>query len=426
MKLPAPRALSRAFSSLSIRNYRLFWFGQLISLTGTWMQDTALGWLILSLTDPATAPIALGTAMAIRFLPIMLFSLHGGVLADRLRKRRVLIATQSTQMVVALALGLLTSTGSITVSIIYALVALRGLLDAIDGPARQSFVQEMVGTADLPNAVALNATLFNGCRILGPAIAAVVIKLAGMAPCFYINAASFVAVVAGLLAMRRSELHLLPRATSEKVWAQLREGLRYARRTPEVMVIFIVMAFLGTFGYNFQTTIPLIAKYREGTATTLAMLYLASGVGSVLAGLVSAYRSRPSQKLLLASAACFAVLLAMVGIVPSLWMTMGLLLVVGFTGVLCMTSANTLLQIGVPGRLRGRVMGIYVLLFVGTTPIGSYLCGQLAAHLGGGGKAGVRYMMLITAGLTGLGVIAASVYAWRSDKGIEVGDAAVG
>jgi MFS family permease len=422
MKPPVPRAVGRAFHSLKTRNYRLFWFGQLVSLTGTWMQDTALSWLVLGLTDKATAPVALGTTMAVRFLPILLFSLPSGVLADRMRKRRVLIATQSTQMVVALALGLLTSAGMITVSIIYMLAALRGFLDAIDGPARQSFVLEMVGSEDLPNAVALNATLFNSCRMFGPVVAAVVIKFAGIAPCFYLNTVSFVAVVVGLVLMRPSELHLLPRAAREKIWTQLHEGLRYALHTPWVLIIFLVMFFLGTFGYNFQTTIPLIAKIQlEGTASTLALLLAFSGAGSVLAGLVAAYRSKPSHNLLLASAVCFTVLLELVGISPWPWTTMALLFALGFTGVLCMTSANTLLQMNVPGNLRGRVMGIYVLLFVGTTPIGSYLCGQLAARLGGGGTLGVRLMMLVTAGLTGVGLLVAAIYAWRSREGSGAG-----
>jgi MFS family permease len=425
MTLAVPRALGQAFHSLKIRNYRLFWFGQLISLTGTWMQDTALSWLVLTLTDAATAPVALGTTMAVRFLPILLFALPSGVLADRLRKRRLLIATQSTQMVVALALGLLTSTGTITIYIIYVLAAIRGLLDALDGPARQSFVQEMVGTDDLPNAVALNATLFNSCRMFGPVVAAVIIKFVGMATCFYINTVSFVAVVVGLMLMRRSELHLLPRAPREKIWTQLREGLRYARRTPWVLIIFLVMFFLGAFGYNFQTTIPLIAKIQlEGTATTLALLLAFSGAGSVLAGLVAAYRSKPSRNLLLGSAVCFVVLLELVGVSPWLWLTMVLMLVVGFTGVICMTSANTMLQMGVPGNLRGRVMGIYMLLFVGTTPIGSYLSGQLAANLGGGGPIGVREMIMVTAGLSGLGVLTALLYSMRArgtDGGMDEG-----
>ncbi len=408
----APQVLFRAFHSLKNRNYRLFWLGQLISLTGTWMQDVALGWLVLSLTDSA---VALGLTMTIRFLPALLFSLHGGVLADRLPKRRTLLVTQSTQLVVALALGVLTSTGLITVAIIYMLAGMRGIVDAIEGPTRQAFVPEMVGTADLSNAVALNSTLFNGARITGPAIAAGVISAVSIAACFYLNAVSFVAVIAGLAAMRRGELHLRPRPSRDKVLTQLREGLRYARSTPGVMVIFLVMAAIGAFGYNFQTTVPLVTKYvLSAGASTLALLFSSMGAGSVLAGLVAAYRGRPSQRLLLAAAGSFVVLLALVGLSRWRAVTAALLFAAGFTGVLCMTAANTRLQLQVPWNLRGRVMGIYVLLFIGTTPIGSYLCGQLAEHVGGGGATGVRATILITAGLCALGLIAGLVYARRT------------
>jgi MFS family permease len=412
IKRLAPQVLTQAFRSLRNRNYRLFWFGQLVSLTGTWMQDVALGWLVLSLTDSA---VALGLTMTIRFLPALLFSLHGGVLADRLPKRRTLIITQMTQLVVALALGVLTSTGLVTVAIIYVLAGVRGFVDAIEGPTRQAFVPEMVGTADLSNAVALNSTLFNGARITGPAIAAGVISALNIAACFYLNAVSFVAFIGGLAAMRLSELHAVPRPSREKVWQQLREGLRYARSTPEVMVIIIVMAAIGAFGYNFQTTLPLITKYvLAAGASTLALLFSAMGAGSVLAGLLAAYRGKPSQRLLLAAAGSFVILLALVGLSPWRAATATLLFVVGFTGVLCMTAANTRLQLQVPGHLRGRVMGIYVLLFVGTTPIGSYLCGQLAEHVGGGGATGVRATILITAGLCAVGVAAGLIYARRS------------
>lgn len=407
-----PRVLFYAFRSLKNRNYRLFWFGQLISLTGTWMQDVALGWLVLSLTDSA---VALGLTMTIRFLPALLFSLHGGVLADRLPKRRTLLATQSTQFVVALALGVLTSTGVITVAIIYVLAGMRGIVDAIEGPTRQAFVPEMVGTEDLSNAVALNSTLFNGARITGPAVAAGVISVLGIAACFYLNAVSFVAVIGGLAAMRLEELHLRPRPSREKILTQLREGLRYARSTPAVMVIFLVMAAIGAFGYNFQTTLPLVTKYvLSAGASTLALLFSSMGAGSVLAGLVAAYRGKPSQRLLLTAAGCFVILLAFVGFSRWRLATVALLFAAGFTGVLCMTAANTRLQLEVPWNLRGRVMGIYVLLFVGTTPIGSYLCGQLAEHVNGGGAAGVRATIIITAGLCALGVVAALVYARRT------------
>jgi len=408
----APHVFFRAFRSLKNRNYRLFWFGQLISLTGTWMQDVALGWLVLSLTDSA---VALGLTMTIRFLPALLFSLHGGVLADRLPKRRTLLMTQSTQFVVALTLGVLTSTGLITVVIIYVLAGIRGIVDAIEGPTRQAFVPEMVGTADLSNAVALNSTLFNGARITGPAIAAGVISAFSIAACFYLNAASFAAVIGGLAAMRLQELHLMPRPSRDKLLTQLREGLRYARSTPGVMIIFLVMAAIGAFGYNFQTTLPLVTKYvLSAGASTLALLFSSMGAGSVLAGLVAAYRGRPSQRLLLAAAGSFVVLLALVGLSRWRAATAALLFAAGFTGVLCMTAANTRLQLQVPWNLRGRVMGIYVLLFVGTTPIGALLCGFLADHVGGGGATGVRATIVITAGLCALGVIAALAYARRT------------
>lgn len=407
------RTLLHGFRSLrTSRNYRLFWFGQLVSLTGTWMQDIALGWLVLTLTD---SPVALGWLTAIRFLPIMLLALHGGVLADRLPKRRVLIASQSTQFVVALTLAVLTSSGDITVMIIYVLAGLRGMVDALDGPTRQSFVPEMVGMEDLSNAIALNSTLFNGARIFGPAVAAAVISTLGMAACFYINAGSFFAVILALLAMRLSELHLVPRAKKDKVWLQLREGLRYARRTPEVMVIILVMSMLGPFGYNFNTTLPLVAKYiLSAGAPTLALLFSVMGAGSVAGSLVAAFLRGLSQRMLMTASSLFVLLLAGVGLSVWPWLTVVLLFLLGFTAVMWATTANTRIQMTVPGHLRGRVMGIYMLLFAGTTPVGGFLSGLWAEHLYGGGKAGSQAMMLITAGLCGLGVIVGMLYAWRS------------
>jgi len=404
--LGRPEALDHAFRSLRNKNYRLFWLGQLVSVAGTWMQDVALSWLVLSLTD---SPGALGLTMTIRFVPALLFSAYGGILADRLPKRETILVAQAIQMLVALALAVLTSTGAVTVAIIYVLAGLRGIIDAIEGPIRQAFVPEMVGTADLANAVALNSTLFNAARIAGPALGAAIISAAGIAACFYFNAASFVAVIAGLAAMRPDQLYPVVRAPRDKTWNQLREGFRYARSTPEVMVIFIVLGTIGAFGYNFQTLLPLVTKYLlEAGASTLALLTTAMGAGSVVAGLVAAYRSRPSQKLLLAAAACFVALLVLMGLSEWRWVTTVLLFVMGFTGVLFMTAANTQLQLQVPGHLRGRVMGIYTLLFIGTTPIGSFLIGQLAE------VAGVRTTVLIMAGLCATGVGAGWSYARRT------------
>jgi MFS family permease len=399
-------AVAYGVRSLSNRNFRLFWFGQLVSLGGTWMQDVALSWLVLSLTD---SPMALGLAMTIRFLPMLLFSLYGGVLADRLPKRQTILVGQVIQLLVALALAILTSTELVTVAIIYALVAVRGLVDAVEGPTRQAFVPDMVGTEDLSNAIALNSTQFNTARMAGPAIGAVVISTLGIAACFYLNAASFLAVIVALLAMRPDELHSVPRAPREKSLRQLREGFRYARSTPEVVVILIVMGTIGAFGYNFQTLLPLVTKYvLDAGASTLALLTTSMGVGSVVAGVIVAYREKLSLRLLLGAASGFVVLLLLVGLSDRAAVTSVLLFMIGFAGVLFMTTANTRLQLRVPGHMRGRVMGMYGLVFVGTTPIGSLLIGQLAESVG------VQATVLCMAGLCAAGVAAGVLYARRS------------
>jgi MFS family permease len=401
-----------AFRSLRNRNYRLFWFGQFVSLAGTWMQDLALSWLVLSLTN---SPVALGLTMAIRFLPSLFFSLYGGVLADRLRKRTAIIYCEAGQLVVALVLAVLTSTDLITVGIIYGLAFARGMIDAVEGPTRQAFVPELVGTKDLSNAIALNSTQFNAARIVGPAIGAVVITAIGIAACFYLNAASFLAVIIALLAMRVGELHLVPRPPRERALRQLREGLRYARSTPHVVLILIVMGALGAFGYNFTTLTPLVTKYiLEAGATTLALLTTSMGVGAVVAGLFVAYRGRPTQRLLLVSASFFVVMLAAVGLSQWIPVTAVLMFAMGIAGVLFMTTANTRLQLAVPGHMRGRVMGIYALLFVGTTPIGAYVMGQLAEAGGEATKQTTTVMVLIMAALCGIGVVAGIVYIRRT------------
>jgi MFS family permease len=413
-RFPGAGTLTHAFRSLRNRNYRLFWFGQLLSLSGTWMQDVALSWLVLELTE---SPVALGLTMTIRFLPALLFSLYGGVLADRLPKRKTIIVTQTVQLLVALVLAILTSTDLVTVAIIYVLAGVRGLVDSVESPTRQAFVPEMVGTEDLPNAIALNSTLFNGARIVGPAIGAAVISASGIATCFYINAVSFLAVIAGLFAMRVRELRLVARPSRAGSLRQLAEGFRYVRATPEVVVIFIVIGTLGAFGYNFHILVPLVTKYVLGAgATTLALLMALSGAGSVVAGLVAAYRGKPSQRLLLGTASMFVVLLLAIGLSDWRALTAVFLFVIGFVGVLFMTAANTRLQLDVPDYLRGRVMGMYVLLFLGTTPIGSYLIGFLAEHLQGGGKAGVRATVVCMAGLCAAGVVAGLIYAGRSKR----------
>ncbi len=283
--------LVEAFRSFRTRNYRLFWFGQLVSLAGTWMQDLAISWLVYSLSG---SELALGLTMAIRFGPALLFSLYGGVLADRLRKRPTMIYCEALQLVIALTLAILMSADLITVTIIWVLAGIRGVGEAVQGPVRQAFVPEMVGTEDLTNAIALNSTQFNAARVIGPAVGAIIVKAVGYAACFYINAASFVAVIGALLAMRVSELHLVPRLPREPVLEQVREGLRYARSQPDVVAILIVVGFIGAFGYNFMTLTPMITKQILGRGVgTLGWLTTTMAIGSVLAGIFMAYRGRP-------------------------------------------------------------------------------------------------------------------------------------
>lgn len=365
MRPAAPRtaALGRGFRSLKNRNYRLFWAGQLVSLAGTWMQDVALSWLVLSLTE---SPAALGLTMTIRFLPVLLLSLYGGIIADRLPKRRTIMTAQTVQMIIALAMAILTSTGAVTMLLIYVLAGLRGTVDAVEGPTRQAFVPEMVGTHDVPNAVALNSTLFNAARIAGPAIGAVVISTLGIAACFYLNAVTFLAVIGALAAMRPGELYTAGSAARGAAKAGLRDGLRYVRSTPEMIVIFIVVGAIGTFGYNFQTLLPLVTRYLlQSGASTLALLTTTMAAGSVVAGLIAAYRGKPGQRLLLTASAAFSLLLLLVGLSGSVLFSSVLLFFAGFCGILFMTSASTRVQLLVPNHLRGRVLGMYFVLFVG-------------------------------------------------------------
>ena len=399
------RAAAHGFRALRNRNYRLFWFGQMVSVAGTWMQDTALALLVLNLTH---SPFALGLTMTIRYLPALFFSLFGGVIADRLPKRTTLIVTQTLQLVIALALAILTSTDAITVGIIYVMAALRGLVDAVDMPTRQAFTVEMAGAEDLPNAVALNSAQFNTARIVGPSLAALVITTAGTAVCFYVNAASFLAVIGAYLLMRETELFPAPRAARQGALRQVGQGLRYAVRTPDILVILVVMAAMGTFGYNFQTIFPLVNEYvLHGGAPGLSLLLALSAVGSVIAGLFAAYAGRPSQRRLLASAGVFTILLFLLGLSHWRPVTWTLAFLIGVASIIFMTSANTRLQLVVSGEMRGRVMGMYALLFVGTTPIGSLLVGTLAE------KNGVPLMVLEMAAVCAVGVLAAVWFALR-------------
>jgi MFS family permease len=379
--LPPERPGSRRnpLRSLRVRNYRLFFFGQLVSLTGSWAQQIAQDWLILRLTNSGTA---LGVVTALQFAPALLLSLYGGALADRGDKRRLMLITQSGLALTALTLGLLDVTGVVRIWQVMLLAGVLGVFTALDSPIRQSFVVEMVGPADLANAVALNSTTFNLARIVGPAASGVVIAAFGTGWAFLGNAASSIAVLAGLALMRTAEL--FPAPPVDRAPGQYRAAVRYVRRRSDLLLPMLLMLVLGTFGYNYQITIALIAKqvFHRG-ADTFGLLSTCLAVGAVGGALgASLRRRRPSRLFLLAAAVAFSLTELLAGVMPSFGLTALALVPAGFAMITMAQAANATLQLGVEPTMRGRVMGLYVLCFMGGTPVGAPVVGWVAEVLG--------------------------------------------
>ena len=398
--------LGGGFRALRIRNYRLYWLGQIVSLTGTWMQSTAQGWLVLELTH---SPLAIGLVTTFQFLPTLLFSLFGGVIADRLPKYRLILITQMAALLQAVLFTLLVGSGATQLWQIYLLALAIGIINALDMPARQSFVAELVGRELLPNAVALNSLLFNSARVIGPGLAGVLIAQVGLTPAFGLNAVSFLAVIGGLLLMRPREFQAMPPPGRGSLLTGIREGLAYTWRTPNVMLIMIVMAFVGTFGYNFTVVLPLLAGFVLHTdAMGFGTLSAALGIGSLLGALTIAYTGQVSVRRLLFGAAAFSVLLGFTAVVPVFGVAVVLLVALGFAGIMFTTSANTLLQLAVPDALRGRVLSLYWMLFAGSTPVGALLIGTLSKVLG------VPETLGLCAALSLLGVGLGAAYGRRT------------
>ncbi|NMI01930.1 MFS transporter [Pseudonocardia sp. K10HN5] len=369
------------FASLRVPNYRLYAGGQVVSLAGTWMQRVAQDWLVLDLSHGSAT--ALGIAAALQFTPTLLLSLWGGVLADRVDKRRMLIAVQVAMGLCALALGLLDVTGVVTLGQVYLLCALLGCFSALDVPVRQSFVSELVGPAQVGNAVALNSLTFNLARIVGPSVAGVMIVAIGTGWVFLANAVSFVGVVTGLLLMNEAGLFRaepVPRAPG-----QLREGLRYVRGRPELIAVLVLVFLVSTFGINFYMTLALVARNVFGRgAEAYGLLTTLLAVGSVIGATLAARRSgRPRLRLVAGSGLIFGVLLIGAGLMPTYLATGIALVPVGVAVLTFTTAANSTVQLSVDPTMRGRVMGLYMLLFLGGTPLGGPLLGVLAEHFGG-------------------------------------------
>jgi MFS family permease len=400
--------LGTSWRVLALRTYRHFWIGQVISFTGTWMQITAQAWLALQLTS---SPLTLSLVTTLRFLPVLLLMLIGGEIADRLPRRQLFLVTQTGALIHAVLFGLLVTFGLIELWHLYVLSLVGGIIAALDGPAEQAFVVELVDDAHMSNAIALNAIAFNTARIIGPGLSGLLIAHLGVAPVLLLNGLSFVPIIGVLLRLAPSRTwrpHTADQATP--IYQRLMNGLRYAWRTPPVLAILIVISAIGTFGYNTSVLLPLVAKFVVQTdAVGLGILSTCLGVGSLIGALGTAAMSKGTLRWLLISAACFSVLLAGVAYSRHFALTAGLLGAFGLMGVMATTTANTLLQAQVPDDLRGRVMSLYLLLFVGSTPIGAAVIGQLSTSVG------VPRALLWCAALCLLGIGCAGVYAWRHE-----------
>jgi MFS family permease len=397
--------VSPTFRSLQVRNYRLFATGQVISLSGTWAQRVAQDWLVLLISH--NSGVALGITTALQFLPMLLFGLYGGVLADRHDKRRLLIGAQVSMGLLALTLGLLDLTGVVQLWHVYLLAFGLGLASVIDTPVRQSFVSDLVGPDDLPNAVSLNSATFNSARIVGPALAGVAISGVGTAWVFLANGFSYLAVIAGLLMMRPAEMWPTPLQPRAK--GQLREGVAYVRARPQLYVPMLLVFMVGTFGLNFQITLALIAKQVFHTGPgAFGLLTSCLALGSLLGALLSARRKGlPRTRTMLTAALAFGALEVVVGLAPS-FLTMAALLVPTGVAVLTLTTtANALVQLASAPAVRGRVMAIYVLVFLGGTPVGAPLIGVMAENFG------PRASLLIGGAVCALSAVAGAAFLTR-------------
>lgn len=406
-----PLRVSRWTNSLRAfkhRNYRLFYMGQSASLIGTWMQTIAQAWLVLEMTDSKSA---LGVVTMLQFLPIMVFVLVAGVIADRVRKRDFLMVTQTIAMAQALMLAALVFTGSVELWHVYLLALMLGVANAFDMPTRQSFAIEMVGREDLMNAVALNSGMFNGARLIGPAIAGFIISAFGVETVFLLNGLSFIPILISLMLIRTVDLYAVPTRDRGHPLKDLREGVSYAWRTPSIRLAIILVAMIGMFGYNFTVMLPLIAKYvlNEGSVA-LGFLTAAVGFGSLCSAIFLAGRKEATRYQLFAGAAAFSVLLGGVAASQNIYLTIAFLGGIGIAGTTFATTANTSIQLAAPDEMRGRVVSLYMLLFAGSTPIGGLLMGLLADHLG------TQWAIGAFAVLCGLGTLAGAAY-YLGNKG---------
>ena len=399
------QAIIRIFSSLQIPNYRLYFIGQIISLSGTWMQRVAQSWLVLELTGSGTT---LGVVSALQFLPVLLLGPMGGVLADRYDKRRVLFATQAAPAALAGILGVLVATDVVEVWMVYALALALGLVQVVDSPTRQTFIHEMVGPDHLTNAVSLNSVVVNVARVIGPSFAGALIVTVGLAPCFFINGLSYGAVLIALALMNPGRL--MRSGVQSRRPGQLREGFRYVQKTPEVLVPLLMMATVGTLAYEFQVVMPLLARFTfGGDAGTYATMSALMGAGAVVGGLATAAAGRKPATSLAWTAITFGSIQLLTSMAPTLTITYGMLIVLGATSIRFLALGNATLQLAADPAMRGRVMALWAVAFLGSTPVGGPIVGWVGEHVG------PRFAL----GLGGAATLASGVLAYRALAKIE-------
>lgn len=394
--MPLPRGLR----ALAFRDFRLFWLGQLASRVGTWMQSVAQAWLVLELTN---SPLRLGLLSTLQFAPVLLFAFLGGILSDRTSKRRLILATQVVMMLQAFALAALVWSGHVAYWHVAVLAAIYGIANSIDMPARQAYVVELTSKDDLMNAIALNSAVFNSARVVGPALAGILIGTYGVAAAFFINGVSFLAVLAALLAMRTEGApHPGARATMRE---ELLQSVRYAARTPTITLVLGLLLFVSLFVLNFNVVVPLIARNVLGEgAHGYGLLMAALGGGAVLGALsvASAGLERPSAAMVVTAAVVTSAGVLALGFSRSFGLTAAILVVTGAAQIVFTSSANSTIQVTVPDGMRGRMMSFYVLVFVGVTPAGAFLVGLIAEHFGVsracalGGAAGLLSVAAVT------------------------------
>lgn len=376
------KKMGDSFPALKHRNFQLFWFGQMISLIGTWMQNIGQGWLVLKLTNSA---FLLGIVSALQFLPVLLFSLFAGVIIDRFPKRRLLLFTQTSLMVSAFILATLTAFKIITYWEILVLATFTGLINTIDMPTRQAFIIDLVGKSDLMNAIALNSSIFNAARIIGPGVAGILIGKLGYAICFYLNAASFIAVIIGIILINVDGITPKISKLKNNVFADLKDGLKYIKNTPTITIIVLLIAVLSTFSMNFNILVPVFAKnILHQEATGYGFLMSAMGTGALIGALTLASVSGKGVRsaYLLGGGVGLGLFQILIGLQSNYLGTIMLLAISGWCMIIFSASANTAIQLNTDDEFRGRVMSVYSLVFGGVTPIGAMYSGTLSQKFG--------------------------------------------